>query len=120
MEIEIFKKNGLDGSSYQGVLPFEIHFKELVEILGPPTKLSEPGSRSKSDAEWTGKVEGLEFTLYNYKDGPAYQKDGSGSIDKVTSWNVGGYLGIAADKIATYLVLEMRRRNIPVYEKKSW
>ena len=77
------------GTSYQGEI--ECDYATLVELFGEPFG----GDGYKIDAEWlvcltTKDNNVLYFTLYNWKDGFNYNKDGSGfATHMITNWHIG-------------------------------
>lgn len=73
-----------DGGCLQGTI--NITYAELKKTLGKPTN----GDGYKVDAEWGINFEnGVNVSIYNYKDGKNYNgKDGI-SKTKITNWHIG-------------------------------
>jgi hypothetical protein len=62
-------------------------YARLVELFGEPNK----GDGYKTDAEWTLTIEGDHIaTIYNWKDGPAYNGTAGTPVEKIDHWHVGG------------------------------
>ncbi len=64
------------GTSYQGDM--FATYQELVKVFGQPYE----GDGCKIQAEWVGKIFGMTFTIYDYKD--------DAPVDKVKTWHIGG------------------------------
>ena len=84
---KLFKKaprTAVFGTSYIGYIAAS--YDSLERALGKP-HAGESGDR-KTDCEWAFILPSdVVFTIYNYKDGPAYL--GKGSIDDITEWSIG-------------------------------
>lgn len=88
----------LIGTSRQGYLT--IQYSTLVEIFGEPDRM---GDGYKVDAEWAIEFEdGTVAAIYNYKNGQNYLGEAGTPIEKITSWNIGGY-----EKRVVQLVMEV-------------
>ena len=68
-------------------------YDDLVKAFGKPHDTYIDG---KIDVEWSFKVsskdeaiDGVNFTVYNWKNGDAYLEDGT-PISSITEWNIGG------------------------------
>jgi len=80
------------GTSCVGYMPGGTTYKELVCVFGKPQQgLSADG---KIQAEWTGSINGLPFTIYDYKaeTGPKVNKD----------WHIGGRTPVVAELLVAY------------------
>lgn len=63
-------------------------FDVLVQRFGRPL----PGDGHKTDAEWLIKTdEGTTITIYNWKNGKAYNGRSGSDIRFITRWHVGGH-----------------------------
>ena len=95
----------IDGTSYQGDFCFP--YSWLVEAIGEPNTDSDG---YKTDVGWSFFVEssGVIATIYNWKDGPNYT--GSGRIEDLTQWHIGGH-----DKRAIELVKALIMSEREVY-----
>lgn len=84
---KLFKKvprSSAFGTSYVGYI--EAAYDHLVEVVGEPHQ-GVSGDR-KTDAEWGFKLRsGVIFTIYNYKNGPAYCR--KGKVEDIREWNIG-------------------------------
>ena len=71
---------GLVGTGFVGRMPDSTTYKELVRVFGKPQQgLSADG---KIQAEWTGSINGLPFTIYDYKSEAEPKAN--------TDWHIGG------------------------------
>ena len=68
------------GTSFLGYLPDGTRYSELVRVFGEPQRGASPDGKVK--AEWNGTINGLEFTIYDYKS-LVKPKD-------CTDWHIGG------------------------------
>lgn len=82
---------GNSGTWLQGHVKIQYH--QIVKAFGEPHDTNIDG---KVDAEWVFKVkskdpvhDGTIFTLYNYKNGHEYRRDGT-FTQHITEWNIGG------------------------------
>ena len=80
------------GTGCAGYMPDGTTYKELVRVFGKPQRgLSSDG---KIQAEWTGSINGLPFTIYDYKaeTGPKANRD----------WHIGGRTPVVAELLVAY------------------
>ncbi|MDO8568744.1 MAG: hypothetical protein Q7R57_08530, partial [Dehalococcoidales bacterium] len=54
-----------DGTGLQGYLPEGTRYEDIVRVFGKPQFNASPDSKVK--VEWVGRINGLVFTLYDYK-----------------------------------------------------
>ena len=83
---------GLVGTGFVVRMPDGTTYKELVRVFGKPQQgMSTDG---KIQAEWTGSINGLAFTVYDYKaeTGPKANRD----------WHIGGRTPLVADLLIAY------------------
>ena len=85
-----------------GCMPEETTYQQLVAIFGEPNAELDG---YKTDAEWSGEIEGLPFTIYNYKTGKAYLRDKGKSVEEITGedWHIGGQQEEVVKKIIALL-----------------
>ena len=82
------------GMSRVGYMPDGTKYRDLVCAFGEPQRqgLSKDG---KTRVEWHGKINGLEFTIYDYKSGVEPEKN--------TDWHIGGKIALVADLLTAYM-----------------
>ena len=88
----------IKGTSLQGYLPKGTRYKDIVRVFGKP-QLNWKGTKDfyrggKTNLEWIGKINGLVFTIYDYKSG-VDPKDN-------TDWHIGGRLKLTTDLLNAY------------------
>lgn len=78
----------INGSSLRGHL--DVSYDTLVAVFGEPHS---DGDAYKVQAEWELEFEdGTVATIYDYKQGDAYNGPGQGTPpERVTDWHVGGF-----------------------------
>lgn len=81
-----------DGTGCQGYLPEGTRYEEIVRVFGRPQFGNSPDGKIK--AEWVGRINGLVFTIYDYKS----KFDPERNID----WHVGGKHKIVAELVNSY------------------
>lgn len=77
----------LTGTSFQGVVPNDVTFQDLVRIFGAPRHIENSDSR----VEWRGKINNRIFAIYDYKCPEIQLETLTGGF-----WHIGGFLGITA------------------------
>jgi len=79
----------------------EIPYHKILQMLGEPNGETDG---YKTDVEWQFKFDGIEFYLYNYKDGINYC--GSSGLPDVclADWHIGGEDNEKAIELANYLL----------------
>jgi len=102
IEAEATMDAGLNstGTSLQGRI--EADYEDIVAVFGKPSIEGSPDN--KVDIEWKGIIWpiGAMFTIYNYKDGPAYLGDEGTPIEKIRDWHIGAKRRGAADLVERY------------------
>ena len=101
LEIPITVEMGtcdIKGTSLQRYLPRGTRYKDIVRIFGNP-QLNWKGTKDfyragKTHLEWIGKINGLVFTIYDYKSGVDPKNN--------TDWHIGGRLKLTADVLKAY------------------
>jgi len=89
------------GTGFVGYMPDGTTYKELVRVFGKPQQgLSADG---KIQAEWTGSINGLPFTIYDYKaeTGPKANRD----------WHIGGRTHLVATLLSAYFKSAKNNRH---------
>ena len=74
-------------------------YDELVAAFGEPG----PSDGYKSDAEWDGLLDGVVFTIYNWKNGKNYCGAEGADVHYITHWHVGGRSAQAAWNVDQFL-----------------
>ncbi len=81
------------GTGLQGYLPEGTHYRDIVRVFGNPQFGKSPDSKIK--AEWVGRINGLVFTIYDYKSPVDPEHN--------TDWHIGGRVKMVADLVTDYL-----------------
>ena len=81
-----------NGTGCQGYLPEGMRYEDIVRVFGPPQFGKSPDGKIKS--EWVGRINGLVFTIYDYKSRVEPERN--------TDWHIGGKVSIAAELINLY------------------
>ena len=80
------------GTGCVGYMPDGTTYKDLARVFGKPQSGKSPDG--KIQAEWTGSINGLPFTIYDYK---------SESEPKAnTDWHIGGKTTLVAELVTAY------------------
>jgi hypothetical protein len=61
-------------------------YARLVDVFGEP----DAGDGEKVDAEWVLETPAGVCTIYNYKDGYAYNGAAGTPVERITDWHIGG------------------------------
>lgn len=80
------------GTGFQGYLPDGTRYEDVVRVFGEP--LIGRSLDGKIKAEWVGKINGLVFTIYDYKS--------SVEPERNTCWHIGGKVKFVAELINLY------------------
>lgn len=89
------------GTGLQGYLPKGTRYEEIVAVFGAP-QLGESDDH-KVKAEWYGILNGLVFTIYDYKSDVAPERN--------TEWHIGGNQRMIADLVAGYFREALKGRG---------
>ncbi|MBN1353848.1 MAG: hypothetical protein JW994_04190 [Candidatus Omnitrophica bacterium] len=81
-----------DNTSCQGYLPEGTRYEDIVRVFGGPQLGASPDGKMK--AEWVGRINGLVFTIYDYKSKVSPEDN----ID----WHIGGKVKIVSELINIY------------------
>jgi len=89
------------GTACQGYLPEGTRYEDIVRVFGEPQFDASPDNKIK--AEWTGRISGLVFTIYDYKSAlePAQNTD----------WHIGGKIKLAAELVNIYFKAALKRNG---------
>lgn len=68
------------GTGCQGYLPEGTRYEDIVRVFGEPQ--IGKSSDGKIKAEWVGRINGLVFTIYDYKSNLEPERN--------TDWHIGG------------------------------
>ena len=81
-----------NGTGCQGYLPEGTRYEDIVRVFGDPQLNSTPDNKIK--AEWIGRINGLVFTIYDYKS--------KLDPDRNTDWHIGGKHKFTAELVNLY------------------
>lgn len=82
-----------NGTGCQGYLPEGTRYEDIVRVFGEPQLGVSPDGKIK--AEWVGRINGLVFTIYDYKSRLEPERN--------TEWHVGGKNKLTATLVNIYL-----------------
>jgi hypothetical protein len=91
-----------DGTGCQGYLPEGTRYEEIVRVFGQPQLGKSLDGKIK--AEWVGRINGLVFTIYDYKS--------SLDPDRNTDWHIGGKFNVVAQLVAIYFFNQKQAKHI--------
>ena len=83
-----------DGTGLQGYLPEGTRYEDIVRVFGEPQFYKSPDGKIK--VEWVGQINGLVFTIYDYKSRLEPERN--------TDWHIGGKIKFAADLVVMYFM----------------
>jgi len=72
--------------------PEGTRYADIVTVFGEPQFGESPDGKMK--VEWVGKINGLVFTIYDYKSNVEPEDN--------TDWHIGGKIKIAAELVNAY------------------
>jgi len=78
-----------DGTGCQGYLPEDTRYEEIVRVFGQPQLGKSLDGKTKT--EWVGRINGLVFTIYDYKS--------SLEPERNTDWHIGGKMKFVAELV---------------------
>jgi len=81
-----------DGTGCQGYLPEGTRYEDIIRVFGGPQLGASLDGKIK--AEWVGRINGLVFTIYDYKS----RLD----PDRNTDWHIGGKVKFVAELVNIY------------------
>ena len=83
---------GVCGTGLMGYLPNGTKYKAVVRVFGKPQ--FGKSADGKIQSEWVGRINGLAFTIYDYKSQVNPQEN--------TLWHIGGKQKLVADLVKVY------------------
>ena len=81
-----------DGTGCQGYLPEGTRYEDIVRVFGGPQLGASLDGKIK--AEWVGRINGLVFTIYDYKSRLDPERN--------TDWHIGGKQKFVAEIVNVY------------------
>jgi len=81
-----------DGTGCQGYLPEGTRYEDIVRAFGMPQL--DQSKDGKIKAEWVGRINGLVFTIYDYKSRVDAERN--------TDWHIGGKVKLASVLLNAY------------------
>ena len=99
--LEMGKQN-LNGSHLVGRI--NSNYENIVRVFGQPNLEQHDG---KTDAIWNGKIFGVPFNIYNWKNGHSYGYDID--IQDIKEWNIGGFGNEAEALVKKYFVWKLEQ-----------
>ena len=78
-----------DGTGCQGYLPEGTRYEDIVRVFGQPQLGKSPDGKIK--VEWVGRINGLVFTIYDYKSRVEPERN--------TDWHIGGKIKFMAELV---------------------
>ncbi|MFH2026779.1 MAG: hypothetical protein ABIK30_13360 [bacterium] len=81
-----------DGTGCQGYLPEGTQYEDIVRVFGQPQLGNSPDGKIK--AEWVGRINGIVFTIYDYKSKLEPEQN--------TDWHIGGKTKLVAQLVSIY------------------
>ena len=81
-----------DGTGCQGYLQEGTRYSDVIRVFGEPQLGKSLDGKIK--AEWIGKINGLVFTIYDYKSEVVPEQN--------TDWHIGGKVKIVAELVNIY------------------
>jgi len=82
----------LDGTGCQDYLPEGTQYEDIVRVFGGPQLGKSLDGKIK--AEWVGRINGLVFTIYDYKSNVEPKSN--------TDWHIGGKIKFVGQLINIY------------------
>lgn len=86
------------GTGCQGYLPEGTRYEDIVRVFGQPQLGKSLDGKIK--AEWVGRINGLVFTIYDYKS--------SLEPDRNTCWHIGGKHRIVSELLVIFFAQKIR------------
>ena len=83
-----------NGTGLQGYLPEGTRYEDVIRVFGNPQFGKSPDGKIK--VEWVGQINGLVFTIYDYKSRLEPERN--------TDWHIGGKIKFAADLVVMYFL----------------
>lgn len=86
-----------DGTGLQGYLPEGARYEDIVRVFGEPQFGGSLDGKIK--AEWVGTINGLVFTIYDYKSPVEPEQN--------TDWHIGGKVILVVSLLTSFLAHKM-------------
>ena len=83
-----------NGTGLQGYFPEGTRYEDIVRVFGEPQFGKSPDGKIK--VEWVGQINGMVFTIYDYKSRIEPERN--------TDWHIGGKLRFTADLVNFYFL----------------
>lgn len=80
------------GTGCQGYFPEGTKYEDIVRVFGGPQLGTSPDGKIKT--EWVGKINGLVFTIYDYKSKLEPERN--------TDWHIGGKIKMVSELVNIY------------------
>jgi len=87
-----------DGTGCQGYLPEGTRYEDIVRAFGKPQLGASLDGKIK--AEWVGRINGLVFTIYDYKSRVDPEHN--------TDWHIGGKKKFVAELVNLYFAAKIK------------
>ena len=87
-----------NGTGCQGYLPEGTRYEDIIKVFGNPQLGKSPDGKIK--VEWVGKINGLVFTIYDYKSRVETERN--------TDWHIGGKVRLTAELVSLYFKQKFR------------
>jgi hypothetical protein len=89
-----------DGTGLQGYLPEGTRYEDVVRVFGKPQLGASPDGKIK--VEWVGRINGIVFTIYDYKS----------RLDPEcnTDWHIGGKIKLTSELVNLYFSTRRKER----------
>jgi len=81
-----------DGTGCQGYLPEGTRYEDIIRVFGGPQLNTSLDNKIK--AEWIGRINGLVFTIYDYKSKLEPERN--------TDWHIGGKIKMVSELVNIY------------------
>ena len=98
-ELIILKNIGdaeIVGTSFVGEFPKGTKYTDIVEVFGEPSYIKD----DKVKVEWRGRIDGMIFTIYDYKSDVEPEHN--------TDWHIGGYNDMVDEFVIFYFKLRLK------------
>jgi hypothetical protein len=105
VKLELKVKMGnenISGTGRMGYLPDRTTYEEVCKVFGLPEYLEDVKGYAvdKIKAQWTGRINGLIFTIYDYKSDV--------EVAKNKDWHIGGHKELTVDLLKAYFEAKLK------------
>ena len=87
-----------DNIGCKGYMPEGTLHEDIVRVFGGPQLGKSPDGKIK--AEWVGRINGLVFTIYDYKSKVDPEQN--------TDWHIGGKIKMVAELVNLYFKADLQ------------